>query len=121
MHLKLANNLSQFFRQETWRGSDGLKVTLKYMNGWKEFLSLGVLLYYFLLLLFLVPGIIITILSKNPFFIIVVLISIVSPAIIVSFDTCVRSKKMNYFWKMFVLYNVYNLARLWAVLKYYKK
>lgn len=121
LHLKLTNSLLGFFKQETWRGRDSLRVSFKYMNESSELLSVATLLYYFLLLSFLVPSTIITIFTKNLFFIIASLIGIISPAIIVSFDTCLRSKKMDYFWKIFVLYNVYNLARLWAILKFYKK
>lgn len=117
LHLKDAKKITEFFKKESWRGKNSIQVSLKHLNERKEILSLALLFYYLMLLILLAPAIIITFIIKNIIYLASILLSITVPLAIISFNTCRRTKKFSYFWKFFLLYGVYILARVRTIFK----
>ena len=115
LHLKTINTLVEFFKKESWRGKDSLRVSLKYIKKWKEILSFASLMYYFILILLIAPSLALSLILRNMLFISLILICITLPLIIITFNTCLTKKQFSYFWKLLVLYGVYILARLRAI------
>lgn len=117
LHLKYTKSLSGFFRSESWRGKDSLKVSLKHIKEKKEILSVVFLLYYSVLCILLLPAVVLGFIRQNAIYPIAVSAGIVVPIVYISFDTCKKANRFSYFGKMLVLYGTYVFARVKAIFR----
>jgi len=121
LHLKYTKFLSEFFKSESWRGKDSLKVSLKHIKEKKEMLSIAFLLYYSVLCILLLPAVVLGLIRQNAIYPIVVSAGIVAPIVYISFDTCRKANKFSYFHKLFILYGTYILARMKGAISAWRK
>ncbi|MCX5679739.1 MAG: glycosyltransferase [Candidatus Omnitrophica bacterium] len=117
LHLEAQKDIFEFFKKESWRGEDSLRVGLKHLNEPKEVLTIAVLFYYLLSLLLLLPAIFIAIITKNAIYPLMISFGVVLPLLLISFSACIREKSLAYFWKFFIIYSVYIIARIAAMFK----
>ena len=117
IHMEKARTLSDFFRKEVWRSKGNIANALNHLDEPKEIMGLVYVFYYLVLLAILLPSLIMTFVVRSPVYFFVVLLGLAIPLLIVSFDTCRRTAKYSYFFKLFIVYGVYVLAKVRAIFK----
>lgn len=115
VHLGTIKSLSAFFRKESWRGQDNLRVTLRYIRTPAEWMGLLWLVYYGSLSALLVAAAAAVFIVKDARYLLIVIAGLVMPVLAVSFDTCRKTGKFVYFDKLVILYFAYTFARIKAM------
>lgn len=117
IHLGEAKTLSAFYAKEMWRGKTALSVWLKDIGRLEGLRNIVALFYYLIALILVVPAVIATVTTGSIIYILIVLLAMAIPLSAISFNTCRKTGKYSYFFKLCVVYGVYILARMMAILK----
>ena len=112
-HLGQANTLSQFFRKEAWRGRSLVK-PLKSL--FKHKLSAFDLMVFFYL--FLLIALILSLLTGNQVVAISAAVMLIAIPALLTVRIARRSGKLERLFQIFLLHNVFLMARAWSVIKY---
>jgi len=107
LHLDQMKTLPVFIRKESWRGRDSLKTGLKHPGEISEILSAMSIFYYLLCFLFFIPAMFI----GDKKYLAIDICAITIPLFVFAFDTCKKTRRFAYFWKLVILYGAYNFAR----------
>jgi len=118
VHLRGEKTLTKFFKKESWRGKNSIKVELKQiMQKKKTSLMLAMLFYYLTMFIIFIPAAVIASITQNIGCVISIVIAIIMPVVVISFDTCRRIGDYRSMGQLFILYFTYILARIWAMFK----
>ncbi|MCM8787668.1 MAG: glycosyltransferase [Candidatus Omnitrophica bacterium] len=113
IHLGQTDNLKDFFKKEMWRGSSLIK-SLKESGIPKEKLPSTFLTTYHFLAVFLFMGS----LFINIKIVILFLLILIIPSFLLTIRKTIQTKKIDYFFKFYILLWVYQIARAISIIRY---
>jgi glycosyltransferase involved in cell wall biosynthesis len=117
IHLGEPDTLSVFFKKEIWRGKDSIRTSLRHLSKPKELI--GVLLPFYCLLSFLLPLTPVIAYAQIPgmrWFAFALFLFLL-PVILLSVHSSFRLRKWKLMPQLAVLYSIYLIARMLALLK----
>jgi len=112
-HLGQANTISHFFKKEVWRGRSLVKPLKNLLEHKLSVFDLMVFFYLFLLL-----TLILSLLAGKPLLAISAAIMLTAIPALLTVRIALRSKRLERLFQIFLLHNVFLMARAWSVIKY---
>lgn len=112
-HLGQANTISHFFEKEVWRGRSLVKPLKNLLE--HKLSAFDLMVFFYLFLLLALP---LSLLAGNQLVAIDTAIMLITIPALLTVRIALRSRRLERLFQIFLLHNVFLIARAWSVIKY---